>query len=435
MTYPFGDFVRTTMGAATNAADGSPLTPAQMREVATYLQSPGSGLTANSTFEEYVITNLASHPPRLPPNMDYVIYSGSDSAGRKNYKNAEAYIKSHGNAGLIGNSPWGRFIEDPASAPEKNVMADKLERFMTSRGLQPLGANYVGVLDDIMWNAGSEPYMRNAIASGRPIRGFVENAPLNRGFTNFELPTALTSPDTIFNGYPMRAFHGDVAVFGRQSATEIQNVEDRLVATTGQHSVLPVSLDDVRVRVDVLRGYDGVQKTLFGRPLEAFDRLGLDELAKVNDAWLALRFTPSIPEGRAADVKAAEIGLHPSTGPPATSAPEAANATRTMKLPVPGASGMATAGLHVAGTAFIAYDSTHTVLNTSDLLHQGNLTGAQSSLVHFGTRTLGWIGGAELVGGAFALAGAETGPGAFLLGTAGAIVGGWAGDKVADKID
>lgn len=70
-------------------------------------------------------------------------------------------------------------------------MAKRLERSMVTRGVEAREKNYVGALEDIIWNAGRETYMRNAIASDRPIRGFVENAPLNRGFTNFELPTAL----------------------------------------------------------------------------------------------------------------------------------------------------------------------------------------------------------------------------------------------------
>lgn len=62
---------------------------------------------------------------------------------------------------------------------------------MDAQGTEPLGGNYKAALQDMMWNAGSPKYFENAIATGKPLLALVENAPPNRGFSNFELTTAL----------------------------------------------------------------------------------------------------------------------------------------------------------------------------------------------------------------------------------------------------
>ncbi|UPG89707.1 zeta toxin family protein [Luteibacter aegosomaticola] len=99
------------------------------------------------------------------------------------------------------------------------------------------------------------------------------------------------------------------------------------------------------------------------------------------------------------------------------------------------ARGLAMKGLGAAGVATMAYDAAHTSLQARDLLQQENVTGAQSGVLHFGTRTLGMATGAVVVGGIGAAAGIETGPGAFVTGTVGAIAGGIGGDKIADAVD
>ena len=92
-------------------------------------------------------------------------------------------------------------------------------------------------------------------------------------------------------------------------------------------------------------------------------------------------------------------------------------------------------GLKVAGAAAMAYDAVSTGLQAKRALDAGNTTAAQSSVMHFGTRNLGMMGGAAAFSAIGAAAGVETGPGAFLTGLAGGVVGAVAGDKIADAID
>ena len=86
-----------------------------------------------------------------------------------------------------------------------------------------------------------------------------------------------------------------------------------------------------------------------------------------------------------------------------------------------------------------AVDAADTTRKASHLADQGNSTGVQSEILHFGSRTVGMFGGAKLGGMVGAAAGMETGPGAVVTGTAGAIAGGiagsMAGDKLAEAVD
>jgi predicted ABC-type ATPase len=92
-------------------------------------------------------------------------------------------------------------------------------------------------------------------------------------------------------------------------------------------------------------------------------------------------------------------------------------------------------GARIAGAAATLYDAGTTAAHTSDLLHQGNRTGAQSQVEHFATRNLGgWggaVAGAELLGAA----GIESGPLDLLVAGAGGIGGAVLGDKIADWRD
>lgn len=92
-------------------------------------------------------------------------------------------------------------------------------------------------------------------------------------------------------------------------------------------------------------------------------------------------------------------------------------------------------GLGVLGAAAVIEDTASTVDHTTDLLRQGNVTGAQSGMLHLGGRTLGMVAGAEVLGGLGALAGVESGPGAFVTGAVGGVVGAIGGEKLVNAID
>jgi Zeta toxin len=99
------------------------------------------------------------------------------------------------------------------------------------------------------------------------------------------------------------------------------------------------------------------------------------------------------------------------------------------------ARGLAIKGLGAAGVVTTAVEAVQTGHQAADLLRHGNVTGAQSGVLHFGSRTLGMVTGAAVVGGAGALAGVESGPGALVTGAVGGVAGAIAGDKLADAID
>ncbi|AND67708.1 hypothetical protein ATSB10_02540 [Dyella thiooxydans] len=92
-------------------------------------------------------------------------------------------------------------------------------------------------------------------------------------------------------------------------------------------------------------------------------------------------------------------------------------------------------GLGVLGAAAVIEDTASTVDHTTDLLRQGNVTGAQSGMLHLGGRTLGMVAGAEVPGGLGTLAGIESGPGAFVTGAVGGVVGAIGGDRLVNAID
>ena len=92
-------------------------------------------------------------------------------------------------------------------------------------------------------------------------------------------------------------------------------------------------------------------------------------------------------------------------------------------------------GVNALGAAAVAIDATQTAGRTSELLHQGNRTGAASVIEHFGARNLGAWGGAVLGAQIFGTAGAATGPLDVVIGGAGLLLGTAAGDKLADAYD
>lgn len=274
----FDDFVKTTLGGATQAGSGEALTAQQISDVITYLKSPGSGPTTSVSFEQYVTGNMQAHPPRLPDGMDYLAFSGKDTTKISNYTNAEVYSKDiNGKSGIIGDTPWGKFVDqlakNPAHIPDLQSMEAGLRSVMESKGIVPFDKNYVGALQDIMWNAGSPKFFENAIATGKPLIAFVDGAPPDRGFSRFELATALDHPTVRINGYPISAFGREPLAFASQSAAEYQALERSLAQHATTNSAHPVDVAQVRLHLKPIDGYDAVSKTLFERPLHDYSAL------------------------------------------------------------------------------------------------------------------------------------------------------------------
>ena len=108
--FKFSDFAQTTLSAATNKDDGSPISAQKLDRVVDYLQSPGSGPDAISSYADYLDEKLRSYPPELAPGVDYVAFSGKDGSAVPNLRNAVGYTDDVGRtAGIIGDTRLGKF--------------------------------------------------------------------------------------------------------------------------------------------------------------------------------------------------------------------------------------------------------------------------------------------------------------------------------------
>jgi hypothetical protein len=87
--------------------------------------------------------------------------------------------------------------------------------------------------------------------------------------------------------------------------------------------------------------------------------------------------------------------------------------------------------LGVAGLALEVYDGADSVRTAHRLAGEGNRTGAESELIHFGARTVGGWTGAGIGMATGAALGVESGPGLLVTGAIGGVAGVFAGDKIA----
>ncbi len=91
--------------------------------------------------------------------------------------------------------------------------------------------------------------------------------------------------------------------------------------------------------------------------------------------------------------------------------------------------------LGVAGLALEVYDGADSVRTAHRLAGEGNRTGAESELIHFGARSVGGWAGAGIGMAAGAVAGVESGPGLLVTGAIGGVAGVFAGEKIAEWTD
>lgn len=370
--------------------------------------------------------------------------------GNSNFDNAKLYTSDvNRTSGIIGETPWGKFIDKTSANPDFLVIEGKFKVFLQAQGVRPFGGNYQGALQDIMWNAGSPEFMENAIATRRPIVAFVENAPANRGFSNFELTTALKYPNAVINGYPVSAFGSDPLGFVSKSAAEFQQLERAIAQAATANSGQPVTVAQIRANVNLIDGYDAVGKTLFSQPIDVFKSLSLDEMSAARTAWIARgEVLPSLRSGpipdaperlpRTAAEPGAPRGPPPVAEPPHTSAKAAAEAMPEALMPkgLSPSGKLMLKGAGAAGVALMAYDFASTGHKVVELRSQGNATGANSAMTHFAGRSVGGIAGGFLFGAGYgALAGVETGPGMLVTGLVGGVIGAYAGEKWAEQRD
>ncbi|OCK45286.1 hypothetical protein BA766_19195 [Stenotrophomonas maltophilia] len=442
--FSFDDYARTTFSVATNKGDGSVISHHQMDELIGYLKSSGSGPDDATSFSQYMETRLRSLPPELPAGTDYLAFSGKDSGGISNYRNATTYRGDLGSkAGIIGDTPWGNFVQDlyenPAHHPDFGIIEGKLKIYLSSRGIVPLGDEAAGALQDIMWNAGSPRFFENAIATGKPLVAFVENAPANRGFSNFELPTALEHPQLRINGYPISAFGPEPLAFASQSAAEYQALERSLAQHATTNSAHPVDVAQVRLHLKPIDGYDAVSRTLFERPLHDYSALNLSEMSTTRANWVAAHANLGTGPRLFADLP--EPPSHAPLQPGAPRGPPQAAAVAEAVADV------APHGMHaginpaikvagVTGVALLAHDFATSGHKWIELNSQGNAAGADSTAAHFVGRNVGGAVGGFLGGAGVGLAsGSWTGPGAIATGIGGGVLGAYLGERWAEQKD
>ncbi|MCF3551609.1 XVIPCD domain-containing protein [Stenotrophomonas maltophilia] len=440
----FDDYARTTFSVATNKGDGSIISHHQMGELISYLNSPGSGPDDATSFAQYMETRLRSLPPELPAGTDYLAFSGKDGGGISNYRNATTYRGDlSSKAGIIGDTPWGSFVQDlyenPAHHPDFGIIEGKLKSYLSSRGIVPLGGEAAGALQDIMWNAGSPRFFENAIATGKPLVAFVENAPANRGFSNFELATALDHPTVRINGYPISAFGPEPLAFASQSAAEYQALERSLAQHATTNSAHPVDVAQVRLHLKPIDGYDAVSKTLFERPLHDYSALNLSEMSTTRANWVAAHASLGTGPRLFAD-----LPEPPSHAPLQPGAPRGPPRAATVAEAV---ADVAPHGMHaginpaikvagVAGVALLAHDFATSGHKWIELNSQGNAAGADSTAAHFVGRNFGGAVGGFLGGAGVGLAsGSWTGPGAIATGIGGGVLGAYLGERWAEQKD
>jgi peptidoglycan hydrolase-like protein with peptidoglycan-binding domain len=407
----FDDFARTTLGAATNAGDGTPLTPSQIDQVIAYLKSPNSGPDGITGYAEYLNIQMQAHPPHFPPGIDYVGFSGTDHMQVKNFDNAMNYVSDVGKkAGIIGDTPWGTFIERLDANPEFDVIQRNFRQFMESQGFKPLRADHMGALQDIMWNAGSPEYFENAIATQRPIVAFVENAPPGRGFSNFELPTALKHPDAVINGYPVSAFGPDPLTFASRSAAEFQQLERTIAQAATANGGHVVNVGQVRSSLNLIEGYDAVNKTLFNQPVDAFKSLSFDEMAVTRSAWVAspARVAAGLHASTMADTTRSTLAEPGAPRGPPSQAMHAEGVVAAESVIPPRQRGFASMELLIGevprntlirsgGMLATGIDLGLSAQRAAELLEQDNPRAARSEVDHALARNLGaWTGGTSM---------------------------------------
>lgn len=301
---------------------------------------------------------------------------------------------------------------------------------MTNEGATPYGKDYGGALRDIMWNAGSPKFFENAIATGKPLVAFVDGAPANRGFSNFELTTALDHPDARINGYPVSAFGSDPLQFARNSAAEYQQLERTLAQQATANGSHKVEVADIRQYIKPIDGYDAVNGALFDKPLPAFSSLSLTEMSATRAEWVAARTT--LGPGPRLFLDLPEPHTPPATQPSAPRGPPGSAAAEGM----PAGLTPVMKAMNIAGAATLAHEFATTGHKWVELRSQGNTAGADSTAAHFVGRNLGGaLGGFTAGAGAGFVTGSWSGPGAILASVAGGVAGAYAGEKWADQKD
>jgi hypothetical protein len=386
------------------------------------------------------IQRIAREFPATANGEGGALYSGKVGATTSHDIVLELSENAHLN--IIDNTPRAKFLSDPnVDASIKN----RVRSIAVSEGVAPAEAGKFA--NDFLYGNADVPLnnptsLKNCVW-GRASNEFAQSlrgdidvvasaASPKRVFGQVEVPTVLNNPNVrSLGGEPVANLRHLQAHGGTEAV--LTKVQEPFVRATAEPVFNAPSGKGVTLSKEFVHRL-GVDSKGFATAAE-LEGYGL---ARVNTGYTAPHV--AVATGVSA-AKPANAGARPQPGEtaPKVMAPETVvtgEGLTPKKVVTPeGVSTKVGKVAGVAGAVAVAVDATQTANRTTELLGQKNSLGAQSQVIHFGSRNLSMLGGAALGTELGAAAGIETGPGALLTGAAGGIVGAIGGNKLADAID
>lgn len=344
------------------------------------------------------------------PGQVTVLYSGRVADRVSAWNIVKAMEEAGENVRLIDRTEINSFLNSReftrAAAVAHGVTVDDMRR----------GDPIAKAANDWLYHPTDGPWAdasaRFADATRGEVKVIASGAAPDRVFAQTELPRILANPEvTTIEGIPRETLAARQSTHGTQAAFEM------IVARS--HENVGVIRSAVNAQGMPLRGDTG--------------QLQLDNREYFRSTEIEGR-TPSFPDSTRpmADLM----------GPPNAHAlagqqhldeltQAAAHAQR------PGSTGLRRAGsaLGVAGLALEIYDGADSARTAHRLAGEGNRTGAESTMIHFGARSVGGWAGAGIGVATGAALGVETGPGLLVTGAIGGVAGVFAGEKIAEWTD
>lgn len=346
-----------------------------------------------------------------------VLYSGGIGKGVWSNDIIQGMVASGEDVRVINKSEAAKFMESKdfysAVAKAHGIPAEPL-----------IAGTYRGPASDWLYHPTQGPWAdasaRFAESTVGEVRAVVSGAAPDRVFGAVELPRVIANPQvTTIEGIPRQTLAKVVAEKGLQPAFEMMVAKSHENVGTLRAAVnasgMPIKGEAGTLQLDS-RAY------LHGTPAQARTPTSTAVARSMGDLMGPPNATASTGQAHLQTWQAQmalDAGVQPVRPAAGLSSATAAR----------GAAILGTAG----AAAAVGYDILSTGQKTIRLLNQGNLTGAQSEVLHFGGRTGGMVGGAALgayVGGAVASV-----PGAVVGGAVGVIGGAVAGDKIMDAVD
>jgi hypothetical protein len=344
------------------------------------------------------------------PGQVTVLYSGRVADRVSSWNIVKAMEEAGEDVRLIDRTEINSFLNSReftrAAAVAHGVTVDDMRR----------GDAVAKAANDWLYHPTDGPWAdasaRFADATRGEVKVIASGAAPDRVFAQTELPRILANPEvTTVEGIPRETLAARQSTHGTQAAFEM------IVARS--HENVGVIRSAVNAQGMPLRGDTG--------------QLQLDNREYFRDTEIEGR-RPSFPDSTRpmADLM----------GPPNAHAlagqqhldeltQAAAHAQR------PEATGLRRAGsaLGVAGLALEIYDGADSVRTAHRLAGEGNSTAAESTMIHFGARSVGGWAGAGIGMATGAALGVETGPGLVVTGAIGGVAGVFAGEKIAEWTD